>query len=574
MRISHIIPFLICCFLTVSCNNTARKGLDRVDSMLEADAQAASALLDSISPHTTADSARHALYRLVTIGKLTGRVDNDSLLSLVRQFYTGNDPDHPVRDAMIADYYLGTEAMEKNLIPAATSLLTAAREAGETLHDTAYLCRIYGHLAYLSQQDYNGQASIDYSRKALEMALVADTINAVYDMIRLADAYSSVLNDSLTWATLDRALDTHKAQTDKTLRQDILKQYGRIKALRRQPAKAVEMFEKALELGPLELAPLSAYAWALVAEGNVSKGLEQLRMAAPIVHSSEDSLYYHYYAYRIYRILKDYKQAMYHGDITGQLEDRDLLLRLDQPTYAGKETYYRSVSDQLRAERKARIYREWLIGTSIGALLIILLLTVTVAVLRYRKKMLAINCGLGELNRELTAAKEQISEMTLVQSKILEESHSSKMSMEQLQKTSKESLADLSALIRSSLDGLIQVDRNTQSTKITHSYLTRALEQIRECGRRMFKDNAASPVFHYLDAVNDNVFTHIREDYPTVSDKAMNILALVILGISYSSIGLILDMTYTNVTQNMFRLRKNLLIPDTPHYKQYNSILK
>ncbi|MDE7190478.1 MAG: hypothetical protein K2N96_10110, partial [Muribaculaceae bacterium] len=158
MRFSPLIYLLQCLLVTAACSNdTARRNLDRVDSMLEADPAAASLLLDSISPRSTADSARHSLYRLVTIGKLTGIIDNDSLLSTVRGFYTGNDPDHPTRDAMIADYYLGTEAMEKNRIPSATSLLTAAKEAGETLRDTAYLCRIYGHLAYLSQKDYNGQ---------------------------------------------------------------------------------------------------------------------------------------------------------------------------------------------------------------------------------------------------------------------------------------------------------------------------------------------------------------------------------------------------------------------------------
>ncbi|MBD5311883.1 MAG: hypothetical protein HDS13_06970 [Bacteroides sp.] len=90
----------------------------------------------------------------------------------------------------------------------------------------------------------------------------------------------------------------------------------------------------------------------------------------------------------------------------------------------------------------------------------------------------------------------------------------------------------------------------------------------------MFRDNSASPVFHYLDTIYDNVFTHIREDYPRVPEKALNILALSILGISYSSIGLILDMTYTNVAQYIFRLRKNLLIPDSPNYEQYRRILK
>ncbi|MDE5796115.1 MAG: hypothetical protein K2H75_03315 [Muribaculaceae bacterium] len=510
----------------------------------------------------------------MTIGKLTGRVDNDSLLSIVRQFYTGNDPDHPVRDAMIADYYLGTEAMEKNCISAATRLLTAAKEAGEILRDTAYLCRIYGQLAILSQEDYNGPAFIDYSRKALEMALVADTANAVYDMMRLADAYSSVEKDSLTWEMLDCALDTYKAKSDKKIRQDILVLYGISKALNNEESSAIKMFEEALNLGPLDVNSRSAYAWALVAEGNVDKGLEQLRIATPMVQSSDDSLYHHHYAYRIYRSLKDYKQAMYHHELSHSVSNRFLMHRLDQPTYAGKEIYYRSVSDSLRSERQARIYREWLIGISAGSLLVIALLSVTVAVLRYRKRILMINYSLGELNRELTAAKEQISEMTMSQISFLEESNSNKLRVQQLEQTSKESLADLSALIRSSLDGLAQVDKHAQKDKLRHSYLTRALEQVRQCGQRMFRDGAASPVFHYLDTVYDNVFTHIREDYPKVSDKALNILALDLLGISYSSISLILDITYVNVSQYMFRLRKNLLVPDTPNYKQYKLIFK
>ena len=248
--------------------------------------------------------------------------------------------------------------------------------------------------------------------------------------------------------------------------------------------------------------------------------------------------------------------------------------RMDQPTYAGKETYYRSVSDNLRTERKARIYREWLTGISIFSFLIIALLTVTVFILRYRKKILMINCSLGELNRELTAAREQISEMTTVQTLALKESDSNKIRVQQLQQTSRESLASLSELIRSSLDGLVQMDRHAQKDKVKHSYLIRALEQLRECGRHMFRDNSASPVFHYLDTIYDNVFTHIREDYPKVPDKTLNILALDLLGISYSSISLVLGITYVNVTQNMFRLRKNLLIPDTPHYEQYRRILK
>ncbi|MDE6669721.1 MAG: hypothetical protein K2K26_08590, partial [Muribaculaceae bacterium] len=362
MRRSHIIFLLLCFLLALGCGHgTVRTDLDRVDSILESDPEGASVLLDSISPRTVADSARHALYRLVTIGKLTGMVDNDSLLSMVRDFYRGNDPDRPDRDAMIADYYLGTEAMEKGHIAVATRLLTAAKEAGEILRDTAYLCRIYGHLAILSQDDYNGPAYIDYSRKALEMALVADTANAVYDMMRLADAYSSVEKDSVSWEILDRALNTYKAKCDKKVRHDILAQYGVTKALNNVASEsAIRMFEEALDLGPLDVNSHSAYAWALVTDGNVSKGLEQLRVTAPMVQSSDDSLYYHHYAYCIYYSLKDYKQAMYHYRLSNIISNRFLIHRLDQPTYAGKETYYRGVSDTLRAERQARIYREWL----------------------------------------------------------------------------------------------------------------------------------------------------------------------------------------------------------------------
>ena len=322
------------------------------------------------------------------------------------------------------------------------------------------------------------------------------------------------------------------------------------------------------------MAPLVAYAWALVADGQVDKGLQQLQIVAPLIHSANDSLYYHYYAARIYLLREDYKRVISHYDLVDKLGSRELLKRMDQPTYAGKETYYREVSDTLRAERQARIYREWLIGISAGSLLIIVLLSVTVAVLRYRKRVLMLNYSLSELNRELTAAKEEISEMTTVQTLVLKESDSNKVRVQQLQQTSRESLTDLSALIRSSLDGLAQVDKHAQKDKVKHSYLIRALEQVRQCGQRMFKDKSDSPVFHYLDVVYDNVFIHIREDYPKVSDKALNILALDLLGISYSSISLILDITYVNVSQYMFRLRKNLLIPDTPNYEQYKRILK
>ncbi|MDE6681650.1 MAG: hypothetical protein K2J92_09940, partial [Muribaculaceae bacterium] len=68
MRFSPLIYLLLCLLVTAACSNdTARRNLDRVDSMLEADPAAASLLLDSISPCSTADSARHSLYRLVTI---------------------------------------------------------------------------------------------------------------------------------------------------------------------------------------------------------------------------------------------------------------------------------------------------------------------------------------------------------------------------------------------------------------------------------------------------------------------------------------------------------------------------
>ncbi|MDE6842702.1 MAG: hypothetical protein K2J24_04175, partial [Muribaculaceae bacterium] len=68
MRLSSLLFIFLCLLMTAACgDDTVKKNLDRVDSMLEPDPAAAALLLDSISPRSTADSARHSLYRLVTI---------------------------------------------------------------------------------------------------------------------------------------------------------------------------------------------------------------------------------------------------------------------------------------------------------------------------------------------------------------------------------------------------------------------------------------------------------------------------------------------------------------------------
>ncbi len=621
MWLRYIISLISCCLLTIACDdNKVHVDLDRVDSMLEADTQAASALLDSISPRTTADSARHALYRLVTIGKMTGRVDNDSLLAIVSHFYADNNSIRPQRDAMIADFYLAYSMTGQGDKSRALRLLEGAERKAELLCDTLYLSRIYAQLGHLYATDYNAPMYIEYSVKALDLSRKKQSYFLVDDIFRLAHAYASSWQDSIALPLYKEALEMARAQEDTVLIGRILSEYALSASSYGDNDTALQLCREADSIDGLSAETTALFAWLLNEKGEKALADTYIKHAIQESEIEKEEFKYSplFYSYLINKRNNEPAKALDNLENYFSQSETITRQRLEQQTSRTHLEYYKEYNEALQLQAKLRrriglltiglvgiclvftgflIWWKWkkrryehaMLSSSLDtahAELDLLRERLT-ASLEEIKKAKADSAELDLLRERLTASLEEIkkakadsAELDLLREKLtasLEEMKKAKADSAEADNTATnlgkgiEFLASLSSTNLELCNTLLK--ETSSKTTRTQTQMERSSVQIKETVDKLFSSQHGEILYSWIDRSCEGLITHIREEWPNVSDKALRVIALTVLGMSNPSIMMLLGGSYHSIAQYKVRIREALLRPELPHYPLYKKYL-
>lgn len=122
------------------------------------------------------------------------------------------------------------------------------------------------------------------------------------------------------------------------------------------------------------------------------------------------------------------------------------------------------------------------------------------------------------------------------------------------------------------LCNLLLKESSTQTSR-TQNQLKRSSDRIMEIAGKLFDRQHGEILYRWIDSTCDGLITHIREEWPNVSDKALRIIALNVLGMSNPSIMMLLGGTYHSIAQYKVRIRETLLRPEMPHYLLYKEYL-
>ncbi|MDE5795924.1 MAG: hypothetical protein K2H75_02325 [Muribaculaceae bacterium] len=549
-----------------------RTGLDRVGSMLEPDPVAASALLDSIRPQINADSARHALYRLVTIGKLTGRVDNDSLLSIISHFYDDNSSIHPKSDEMIADFYLAYSMTDQGDKGQALRLLEAAERKAEILCDTLYLSRIYAQLGHLYATDYNAPRYIEYSVKALDLSRKKQSYFLVDDIFRLAHAYASSWQDSIAIPLYKEALEMAKAQEDTVLIGRILSEYALSASSYGDNHTALQLCHEADSINALSAETTALFGWLLNENGE--KKLADIYMTRALNKSKTEKLEFKnsplFYSYLINK--KNNEPAKALADLENYFSQSETVTRqrLEQQTSRTHLDYYREYNEALQLQIRLRRRIELL---TIGLVLVSLVFISCLIWWKWRKKHYEhamLLASLDTAHAELDLLRQKLTASLEETKKARDNRAEADNTVTNLGKGI-ELFASLSST-NLELCNLLLKETDSKTTR-TQSQLKRSSVQIKETVDKLFSSQHGEILYRWIDRSCKGLITHIREEWPNVSDKALQIIALTVLGMSNSSIMMLLGGSYHSIAQYKVRIREALLRPELPHYSLYKEYL-
>ena len=573
MRLSSLLFIFLCLLMTAACgDDTVQKNLDRVDSMLEPDPAAASLLLDSISPRSTADSARHALYRLVTIGKLTGIVGNDSLLSIVNRFYTGYDPDHPTRDEMIAVMYRARSLTGNEEKSQSLKLLKTAERMAELLCDTIYMSRIYAQIGYLYSTDYNEPMYIEYSAKALELSRKKQTDFLVYDIFRLAHAYNTVDRDSLALPLYNEALQMARERKETVLTGLILSEYAMSASSYGDNSTALKLCREIDSINALSAETTALLAWLLNENGE--RNLSEIYIKRAIQESESENLEFKFspffYSYLINKRNHQPEKALADLEVYYSQSHVVTHRRLQQQTGRAHLDYYRDYSTALQLQFRLRKRIELL-----SVLLILIILFFIFFLLRWQRRKkryeyAILSASLSTAYTELDLLKQKLASSLEEMKKAKDESTNANNTATNLEK----GIGLFASLSSANLElcNLLLKESSTQTSR-TQNQLKRSSDRIMEIAGKLFDRQHGEILYRWIDSTCDGLITHIREEWPNVSDKALRIIALNVLGMSNPSIMMLLGGTYHSIAQYKVRIRETLLRPEMPHYLLYKEYL-
>lgn len=140
-RYAYIISVFLLMFVFAGCNRAVRfdRDLDRVERLLDVSPDSAWKVISAINPDEPRHIERKARYGLLYIqaqDKNNIKVENDSLISIVLNYYSGNGN---IKERFLSFYYYGKMLSEKGDCVRALSYFSKAEKLQVGVYDASYI---------------------------------------------------------------------------------------------------------------------------------------------------------------------------------------------------------------------------------------------------------------------------------------------------------------------------------------------------------------------------------------------------------------------------------------------------
>ena len=571
--------------LTTGCSSGGREldgYLERAEELMEPSPDSAySILTDSITPAmlSGASERQSALYALLLTQsqfKTYVTVDNDSLITSAVRYFEKKD-DRP--RLMKSLYYQARILRDNGDYSDAMSAAMHARAIAQHLNDDFWQARCASLISDMFSTFDHHEESVKYGEEATSLFRKTGHLNFyIYELSDLALRYYNSDNYKRSMAVLD---SINLLLVDRNLLSP--NQYRSIRASSANLAQSLyislEDYVRAEQMGDTLLKyedglTNSASGCARIANvkiqlGKIDEAQRMLEYALPKLEDLRDSLFY-------YSTLKSYHEIL--GNRKEMLSDTEELLKLygeafglvsDQTVLYAHRDYYSE--EMARIEKIAERNRQLLVVCIALAIALIF-----IGVLLYRNR----------INKKNADISKKMTEIMLL-SRTLQQTYTEKESLNQKLAKHDADMEELSTLVSRqnteikelSATAISNKDKNEKLNSMIGSLLQSRFSQLNNiiseyAEQEENRDNylafyknikqeidkfklpkTLEGIENIVDECMGGVITNIREGIPTMRDKDITFIALVLAGFNARAIGLFLGM-HPNYT---YRRKKQLI---------------
>ncbi|MDE6090187.1 MAG: hypothetical protein K2G41_05750, partial [Duncaniella sp.] len=558
--------------LTTGCSSGGREldgYLERAEELMEPSPDSAySILTDSITPAMLSgaserQSALHALLLTQSRFKTYVPVDNDSLITSAVKYFEKKDDRSRLMKSL---YYQARILRDNGEYSDAMSAAMHGRAIAQYMKEDFWQARCAELIARMFSTFYHLNESIRYGEEAADLYRKLGRTNFyIYILSDQGLRYNNIKN----FGKCKEVLDSISVLLDNT---EMLSTTQRNSILATSASTAQSMlisikeYDKAEQIGDTILkyekfltnmsSECACIAKVKLKLGKISEARAMLEYTLPKLEDMRDSLFY-------YDALKDYNEML--GDVEGTLAATEMSLKLygeafgmvsEQTVMYAHRDYYSE--EMTRIEKIAERNRQLLVVCIALAIALIL-----IGVLLYRNR---INKKNADISKKMTEI--MLLSRTLQQTYTEKESLNQKLTehdadMAQLSSVvsrQNSEIEELSANVASNQDkndklnsmvGSLLQGRFSQLNNIISEYAEQ--EENRDNYLAFYKNikqeidkfklpKTLEGIENIVDECMGGVITNIREGIPTMREKDITFIALVLAGFNARAIGLFLGM--------------------------------
>ena len=478
--------------------------------------------------------AKYALLYSIALDKNYIDISSDSIINVALDYYK-NMKLSTYR--MKSYYYKGRVCFNAKLYPQANIYFNLAEQDASNLSDNLYLGLIYGEMMRVFNISYNFKEELSYALKSYESYVESKSVNHImYSLLDIGISYFNQKNFTKALLFFNNALKLALEQKDSYLEYEcrigiasvFVREKNMIEANRQ-----LLYIRDSLKL-PLNLEWYSNY---IVANAN-NKQIDTAKHYVKYLYSTvqkNDPLFpkVKYKSYIINKELGDFKSALEAYEDVVRSQDSIVRSSLEESVIAYQRDY-------LKMQNTVTEYKYYTYIKILIVLLICMVLLIILLFMKRRMKALEIDNYMNkvvELERHLNDKSEQISEMSLLVRKLLN-------------------------------------DRFELINKLTITYYERmntSNEQIslyKEVKKNIewfsYSGHVRLEIERIINECRNDIIKKMRQQIISFKEQDFQLLSYIIAGFSYQAISVFMGIKVENLYKRVYRLKERIIKINPP----------
>ncbi len=551
-----------------ACASDLGRTLERIERQVASAPDSAYTALCAIDKSRLSDKGDKALYNLLmseAMYKLYMEEDNDSIITLVCQYYkTRPDKQRFMRALFmkaIIEYY-GHEYPQ--------SLITAreAEAVALSLDNYEYLAKIYEHMSDLYNITLNPEEDFKYSTLAADMYKKAGMErNYLFVSVDKAVGLANLGQKHKSIELLDRVIEA-ASPSDTALQYYTYEARIRSELLIGRPADAEKSYNKAKEYsqnGAYELDVLDAFEIAL-AKNDVHTAKIWLDSLVSSTANPEGDIKTQAALYEYNKSIGDYAKSLQHHERILKIKEDILRKAHNESVVKADRLYYSEMVKVSKIKEQALKIRLFYIVIISVIIITSLVIYHRINVKRKNEDMRNRMGQIRELSDEIRAKENSLfalnKEVGSKNSQLAELSGAIKSSNEHLQEL-RDSMVQMFRGRFNVINNLCEeyFSRKNAPEKTRLSLYGKVEEQI----MNMRSERALCELEQSLNMVYEGIMDKLRESFPHMKDADRLFLMLTFAGFSSKTISVLCDINLGNYYNKRSRLRAKIEESDSPY---------